>query len=189
MTEYMRRIFIPMLAALLAACGNESTTPAPVTDASELPADNIIQGLRHVMTKDGVRTGVLNSDTAYLYETGRRLDLRDVRLEFFNEVGAQTGTLTSETGEYDVGTGSFVARGNVVLITQGQDGERRLETEELHYDVPGDRLWSDQPFVLNQNGRVTRGTSFRSDARFQSWSVTEARTEGGLPNAGTGVRF
>ena len=185
----MRACFTLMLGATLAACGNESTTPAPVTDVSELPADNIIEGLRHVMTKDGVRTGILNGDTAYMYEVGRRLDLRGVELEFFNESGARSGTLTSESGEYEISTGAFVARGDVVLVTDTPEGRRRLETEELHYDVQGDRLWSDVDFVLNQDGRVTRGTSFTSDARFQTWTVQGARTEGGLPETGTGIRF
>jgi LPS export ABC transporter protein LptC len=182
------RLFLSLTLALaFAACGSESTTPAPVADGAELPADNIIQGLRHVMTKEGVRTGVLNGDTAYMYEVGRRLDLRGVELEFFTESGMRSGTLTSETGEYDIGSGSFVARGNVVLLTESPEGRRRLETEELHYDVQGDRLWSDVPFVLEQNGRTTRGESFTSDASFQSWTVKGARTEGGLPESG--VRF
>lgn len=186
----MRRVlFAVFFAGLLAACGTDSTTPAPVAEAPDLPADNIIHGLSHVMTKAGVRTGVLESDTAYLYEVGRRLDLRVVRLQFFNEVGVQTGTLTSKTGEYDITTGAFIARGDVVLVTESPDGQRRLETEELHYDVQGDRLWSEKPFVLNQNGRVTRGSSFRSDSRFQSWSVTNAQTEGGIPQSGSGIQF
>jgi LPS export ABC transporter protein LptC len=185
----MRTVILILLAGILAGCGSESTTPAPVANTAELPADNIIQGLHHVMTKDGVRTGVLNGDTAFMYETGRRLDLKGVNLEFFGETGARSGTLTSKTGEYEIATGSFIARGNVVLITQGPSGERRLETEELHYDVQGDQLWSDKPFVLHENGRVTRGNSFRSDSRFQSWTVTNARTEGGLPNTGKGIRF
>lgn len=175
------------LAVLLAACGSGSTTPAPVADASELPADNVIQGLRHVMTNEGVRTGILNGDTAYMYEVGRKLDLRGVELEFFSETGVRSGTLTSETGEYDISTGAFVARGDVVLVTETPEGRRRLETEELHYDVQGDRLWSDVEFTLTQDGRVTRGTSFTSDARFQSWTVKGARTEGGLPESG--IRF
>ncbi len=183
----MRRLFPLSLAALLAACGSESTTPAPVADAAELPADNIIQGLRHVMTKEGVRTGVLDADTAYMFEVGRRLDLRGVELEFFDQTGTRSGTLTSETGEYDTPTGAFIAHGDVVLVTESPEGQRRLETEELHYDVQGDRLWSDVPFVLTQNGRVTRGTSFTSDARFQSWTVKGAQTEGGIPQSG--VRF
>lgn len=184
-------VFALSLSLALAGCGSESTTPAAVTDASQLPADQLIEGLRHNMTKDGIRSGVLEADTALLFETGRKLDMRVVELQFFGESGRQTGTLTSETGVYDISTGNFVARGDVVLVTQGPNGEeRRLETDELHYDVKGDRLWSDQPFVLTEGGRVTRGQRFRSDASFQTWEVTGAKTEGGLPQAGTsGISF
>lgn len=165
----------------LVGCDRDSTTPSVITDAASLPADNVILGVEHTMTKDGVRTGLLNSDTAYLYETSREMDLRGVALQFYADNGAPSGTLTSTSGEYDIATGSFVARGDVLLVTHGPEGERRVETEELHYDVSGDRLWSDVPFVMREGGRTTRGTSFRSDAEFRNWSVTGAETSGGLP--------
>lgn len=174
------------LAGALAAssgCGTESTTPSVVADASQLPADNVILGVEHTMTKNGVRTGVLNSDTAYLHEASREMDLRGVALQFYSDNGTPSGTLTSTSGEYDIGTGAFVARGDVLLVTRGPEGERRVETEELHYDVEGDRLWSEVPFVMREGGRTTRGTSFRSDAEFRNWSVTGAETSGGLPGA------
>lgn len=186
----MRARFAGILAlGLTAACGSQSTTPSAVADAVHLPADQVIYGLRHNMTKEGIRTGVLTGDTAYVYESERRLDLRGVRLQFFNDSGRETGTLTSKTGDYNISTGAFVARDDVVLITEGPEGSRRLETEELHYDVQGDQLWSDMAFQLTENGRTTRGTSFRSDSRFRTWSVTNARTEGGLPQSGGGISF
>lgn len=177
------------LVAAASACGNETTTPSAVTDASGLPADNVILGVEHNMTREGIRTGVLNSDTAYLYESSRRMDLRGVRIRFFGDTGVETGTLTSTTGEYDIGTGSFLARGDVVLLTDGPDGERRLETEELHYDVENDRLWSDVAFVMREGGSTTRGTSFQSDSQFRTWSVTGAETEGGIRRGRSGVSF
>lgn len=178
------------LVAGAAACSSQTTTPSAVTDAAGMPADNVILGVEHNMTNEGIRTGVLHSDTAYLYESSRRMDLRGVRIQFHGETGAETGTLTSTTGEYDIGTGSFVARGDVVLITDGPNGPRRLETEELHYDVDGDRLWSEVPFVMREGGATTRGTSFRSDSQFRTWSVTGAETEGGIPQGqGGGVSF
>jgi len=176
-------------AVVLAGCGSESTTPGVAANVADLPADNVIHGLIHRMTKDGIRTGELRGDTAYLFETDRRLDLQGVNLTFYGENGQQTGTLTSTTGEYRMGTGSFVARGNVVLITQSPTGNRRVETEELHYDVPGDELWSDVAFVMTEGARVTRGSSFRSDASFERWSVTDARTSGGAPQTGGGITF
>ena len=183
---------IPVILALLvlaAGCGAESTTPAAVADASQLPADQVIFGLRHNMTKDGIRTGILHSDTAFLFEAGRKLDLRTVNLLFYSEIGRETGNLNSKTGEYEIATGNFVARGGVVLVTQGPNGSRRLETDELHYDVRGDRLWSDKAFTLRENGRTTTGNSFRTDARFRNWEVSGARTEGGLPAGNQGISF
>lgn len=180
MRKNIGRTAIVLAGLALAACGSQSTTPGAVADAAQLPADQVVFELRHNMTKDGVRTGVLNSDTAFLYESNRRMDLRGVSLRFFSDTGVESGVLTSDAGQYDVGTGSFVARGDVVLITQGPDGERRLETEELHYDVEQDRLWSDVPFVLREGGSTTRGSSFESDAEFRNWSVTAPQTEGGM---------
>lgn len=184
---------LALIAALgVAACDSSSTTPSAVVSTAELPADDVIYGVSHVMTRSGIRSAVLDGDTAYLHENGQRLDLKGVKLKFFAENGRETGTLTSKTGEYNVRDGVFVARGNVVLDTQGPEGTRHLETEELHYTVNSDQLWSDVPFVLQENGRTTRGSSFRSDAKFQKWSVEGASTSGGLPQAGgdgAGISF
>lgn len=178
----MREIRYLLLAVLLAACKSESVTPSAVAGA-QLPSDDVIYGLHHVMTKAGVQTGVLDGDTAYLRESGQKFDLRGVRLRFFNASGAESGTLTAKTGEYSTGTGSFVARGNAVLVTQGPNGTRRVVTDELHYDTKTDQLWSDKPFVMTEGGRETRGRNFRSDSKFQTFSVSGARTSGGLPQA------
>lgn len=179
MTRFARTTLV---AFAVAACGG-SATPAAVEDASHLPADQVIYDVRHNMTKDGVRTGELVGDSAYLYESSRRMDIQGVELRFFSDNGTESGLLTARTGEYQIRSGSFVARGDVVLVQEGPQGKRRLETEELHYDVQNDRLWSEEPFVLKEDGGTTRGTSFRSDAEFRNWSVTGARTEGGIrPN-------
>jgi LPS export ABC transporter protein LptC len=154
----------------------------------ELPADDIIFGMHHEMTKNGLRSAVLDSDTALLMENGQRFDLKGVHLRFYTDVGAESGTLTSRTGEYRVSSGSFIARGDVVLITKGENGPRRLETEELHYDVSRDQIWSDKPFVVRENGQVTRGTSFRSDTRSQNWTIRGARTEG-VKTGGSEITF
>jgi LPS export ABC transporter protein LptC len=175
--------------AALAGCQKEATTPSATADAAQLPADQVIYGLQHVMTDAGVRTAVLNSDTAYLQEEGERFDLVGVRLRFYDENGRESGHLTSKTGEYNVRGGAFVARGNAVLITQGENGPRELETEELHYDVESGELWSDVPFVLRESGRTTRGSSFRSDARFRTWTVSGATTEGGLQSGDSELSF
>ena len=179
-------LLLTLAATLLGACADDATTPSATAGTDELPTDDVIYGLQHVMTKSGVRTGVMLSDTAFLREAGQDFDLRKVKITFFNDSGAESGTLTSRTGDYNVASGSFVARGNAVLITQGADS-RRVESEELHYDVRSDQLWTDKPFVMHQGAQVTRGQNFRSDSKFQNFTVTGARTQGGLPSAGKGA--
>ena len=63
----------------------------------------------------------------------------------------------------------LTARGEVVLVVPFQ--ERRLETEELHYDPELNQLWSDSAFVMNEEGRERAGSSFRSDLEFRDFVV------------------
>lgn len=175
----MRKLAALMLTTLvLAGCRQESVAPSGA-DTEEMPADQIVIGIEHTMTENGVKQAVLSGDTAYLHEASERWDLVGVRAGFFDEAGRESGHLTSATGEYSSQTGDFVARGNVVLITQTEEGTREIRTEELFYELAEDRLWSEVPVVIIENGRTTRGSSFRYDATTETWSIADAQTSGG----------
>ena len=110
-----RSILLAIFAAsLLGACTDDATTPSASAKTEKLPSDDVIYGLHQVMTKDGVRTGVLDSDTAFMRESHETADLRQVHITFYSDLGAESGVLTSDTGEYSVATGSFIARGNAL---------------------------------------------------------------------------
>ncbi|CAN5883642.1 hypothetical protein BH23GEM7_BH23GEM7_16770 [soil metagenome] len=184
------RAFLLLIILLLAATGcQDGTTAPPVAADQDLPADQIAYGVQHIMTTQGVRKAVLDGDTAYLYQSGRTMDIVGVELSFYNEAGSQTGHLTAETGNYDSASGQMVARGNVVLTTLDTDAQRRLETEELHYDLNGDRMWSDVAVVLHDGPTTVYGTSFRADARFQNRVIEGARTTGGVRPESRGISF
>jgi LPS export ABC transporter protein LptC len=172
----MRRFLLLLPILALAACGNNATTPSAADSVQELRADQIIYELRHVMSTDGIRRAHLNGDTAYMAQSGSEVELIGVQLTFFDEMGRESGTLTSETGDFDWRLRTMIARGNAVLRTQGPQGERILETEELHFDVSGDRLWSTVPVVLRDGGDVLKGTSFESDGQFQNFTVHSPET-------------
>jgi LPS export ABC transporter protein LptC len=175
-------------AALLAGCGQQSTTPSAPAEDFYLPADQVLIGLTHRMTNDGVLTALLLSDTAYVYEQSRRMDLMGVHVTFYTEQGAEAGTLTSLTADYDLANRIFIARGDVVLITRRTDGERRLETTQLYYDLRGDEISTSTPFVLHEAGRTSRGSTFRTDSRFNTWEVTGVETHGTVAGEG-GITF
>jgi LPS export ABC transporter protein LptC len=175
--------FLPVLA-LLAACNQQSTTPSTSAEAFDLPADVITNGVRHNMTQDGIRRAVITSDTSYHYEATRQVDMVGVEVTFYDEAGEEAGTLTARRGDYDLANNIFTAKEEVVLVSQGPRGERRLRTDELGYDLRADRLWSDRAFTLEEGGRTNRGTSFRSDAKLETWVVTGAQASGTVEGDG-----
>lgn len=111
-----------------------------------------------------------------------------MRLVFHDAEATKPGELTSETGEYDEQTGIMVARGDVVLITYNEKGERRVvRSEELHYDQRGDRVWSEQETTVEEVDRtlVTRG--FESDTRFTEIRGRDSRTGDVRVRSGEGL--
>ncbi len=163
----------------LAACGPGTGTPSAPTEAFDLPADMVAFGFRENILRDGVIAGVVTADTAFAYEGESRVDLFGVDVVFHDERGAQAGTLTSRTGDFN---GSlFVARGSAVLVTEGPQGTRELRTEELYIDIREDRIWTDVEFTHVEAGRTSQGTSFRTDLRFDSWVITGLQSTGAVP--------
>ncbi len=168
---------ILLCAFALAACGSGSGTPSAPTEAFDLPADMVAFGFRENILTDGVIAGVLTADTAFVHQDGQeRFELFGVDVVFHDERGARAGTLRSRTGEF---TGSlFIARGDAVLVTDGPQGPRELRTDELHFDMREDRIWTDVEFTHVEAGRTSQGTSFRTDFRFDSWVVTGLQSTG-----------
>jgi LPS export ABC transporter protein LptC len=175
-----RNIFWMLVLVAVAGCRDGATTPSPAATPEEMRADQILYGMQHRMSHEGIQRALMYGDTAYVLQGGGNIDVVGVRMIFFDEQGRETGNLTSQTGTYQLRAGTMVAQGNVILNTRGEGGERILETEQLHFDINGDRLWSDQAVVMREGGREIRGTSFQSDGRFQNVTVTRAQT-GGAP--------
>lgn len=187
----MRRTLLAVPAlALLAACKGEATPPPAAGSQAQIEAsaDQIIYGMRHKVTTEGVRKADLRSDTAYTRPGDPVVRLRGVRLVFFDENGRQTGELTSKTGEYNLGAGTMIARGNAVLTLSGPKGPRVIETEELHYEQRADKVWSDVATTMKEAGNTYRGNSFTSDTKFQNVNVQQLTTSG-IPTQGGGIRF
>lgn len=162
---------------LLAFVGCEGEPPvATVSDEVRmLGSDMIIVNGRHHFTREGIRAATLRFDTAYQWNDSVNVHLAGPVLTVFNEDGSERATVTSDRGVMDRRAEGMIARQNVVLIVPGQ--ERRVETEELHYDPEGGRLWSDSSFTMVHEGRTLRGSAFTSDLEFRNFRVVGS--EGG----------
>jgi LPS export ABC transporter protein LptC len=180
------RLPIVLLLGVLAACGTAATPAAPiegVVDGSQRTF-----GMNLKLTEEGTLKADLHGDTAFQRPGTDVTEIRGVRLTFATGDGVRPAELTSATGEYDGSSGIMVARGNVVLITHNERGERRVvRTEELHFDQHSDRVWSDLETMVEEPGRTLISEGFDSDTRFTHIRGRNSRTGGVRVNQGAGL--
>ena len=159
-----------LAASALGACGGMDTPPT-MTVVSD-SADQVLYGLKHNLTTDGVLRAHLEADTAYFYQRTQRADLRGVKVIFYSPQGVETSTLTSDSGTYDWRSSNMEARGNVVAVTPDK---RRLTTSVLRYDRRTDQISGTNAFVFNAPERHLEGESFTSDPEFKNVVATKPR--------------
>jgi LPS export ABC transporter protein LptC len=174
----VRVLWCTLLAssAALAACQDEGVRP-PVTQTEADSADQILFGLFHYVTEDGIKRSLVEADTAYLFDATQTAELKKVKVTFYDESGAISSVLTSEEGTYFQQNGAMTARGNVVGTAP--DG-RVLRTTELRYEPNSKKVSTDKPFTFLRNGNLLEGDGFTSDVNFSNIVVTRPRgLEGG----------
>jgi len=172
--EPLTRFAVLVLLAGLAACEAPTSSAVASHQLLEMGADNIVFGMTSFMTSNGIREGKVEADTAFMYADSAKAKLRQMRIVFYEETGVAKATVTGTAGEWDRNTDRMWAQGDVVLIVHA-DG-RRIESAEIIYDPVGDEIWSDSATVQTlANGRVTRGSSFRSDMDFTNVRIANIR--------------
>src|SRR5688500_16027597 len=119
-------LLIFLCAALGSACsGSQAADPVASDEAQAQRADQVMYGVKQYISAEGIRRGLLNADTAYVFEDSGKVEIRKVQLQLFSETGVQAAALTSKAGTLDTRSQGMIARGGVVLKTQ--DG-KRIET-------------------------------------------------------------
>jgi LPS export ABC transporter protein LptC len=184
----MRNVLWILVLALFAACEPAPVSSAPV--AADADASQRTYGMNLKLTEGGVLKADLHGDTAFQRPGNPDVtELRNVRLTFYDQQGKKPGTLTSKTGDYDTRTGIMVARGNVVLVTYNEKGEKRtIRSEELHYDQRGDRVWSERETFVEEAAQTFVSQGFTSDTRFTNIQGRNAKSTGVQVNqAGGGL--
>lgn len=171
-----------VLLVLLAACGEEEEkVEVAGPELVEMRADQLMIGLTHNMTRDGVLQGKLRADTAYIFNDESLIHLRTVDVTFFDSRGRRDTRLTADSGRYNLQTGNMQAHGRVVV--RDSVDSQRLETPQLLYDALRDELRTDTTFVWEQGTDVVRGSGLITDpsldnVRIQEPAATSPRSPG-----------
>lgn len=176
MARYSKlRVFVSCAALTALALGCARDEDPVAGEERQLPADQIMVGVQYDVRDVGVLRARLFADTAYLFEDSAKLYMRPVKLKLFDEEGEQVADLTSREGTMDTRTRAMEARGNVVLVAT--EGERRVETEELHYDPGANLIWSDVATVYYEDDTRIDGSGFTSDGQMRNVQVKGATAE------------
>lgn len=164
------RSLAAVLLVAAAACGGDRKVDVASPDLLQLDADQVMVGVEHTMTRDGVRRAHLQADTAYFLQNGSVAHFRRYRIDFFDGAGDRRSTLTAVDGVYDMKSGDMTATDDVVVVDS--TGGQRLLTSRLHFDASTDRLRGDTTFVLYRGQDTLRGRGFVTDPGLDTVRVT-----------------
>ena len=176
--RYLGALLICAAVATAGACQEETTTPLLSSELESMQADQVMFDVLTKISVEGVREAQVEADTAYLWRDSTSVSLSRVRMTLFDEVGRERAIVTSDSGVLDERTQKMIARGNVVLLVD--DGSRKIESAEIHYEPQINKIWSDSTTVMTEANRVVEGSAFESDVDFLNVIIRDSRTRGSV---------
>lgn len=185
-----RVVAIAAIALAVGACDETPNTPVAAGALTELEADGIIYGMDDYLEADGIRSGRILADSAYVYNDSSVVQLFSMEMTLYHEDGSDRAHVTALRGTLHERSGMMVARGDVVVDIA--NSPERLETSELHYDPSAERIWSDSTTTrILPDGRTTTGTCFRSTLELENIEICNIRgaadvSQPGRPRGGGG---
>lgn len=143
------------------ACKRQGSVP-PVKRGISMAdsAEQVMFGVRMLLTDRGVQRGEMFADTAYVFDDQTRFELRKVRATFNTSTGTKDGVLSADRGTYNMREAKLEGFGNVVIVTT--EG-KRLTSPHMRYRQTQNEVSSDSAFTLVEPGRNVSGIGFRAD--------------------------
>lgn len=143
---------------VLASC-DQARRAVPGASSGEIP-DQEVSDFVVTETDAGRPEWTMYARSAEMFNARSLIVAHGVRIDFFDEKGKRSSTLTAREGEMHQARRDMVARGNVILqTTEGT----RMTTEVLQFLNQEQRIVSDQLVRVERKGDVLTGYGFESD--------------------------
>ena len=168
--------WLPGCMALLAvACINTTEEPPP-SGLETVDADEIVYGVSANMSREGIREAILSADSMFSWRDSAHARVMGLSLVVFDERGGRRATITADEGRLNRIGNELTASGNAVLSIPEQG--REIHTEELHFSLEVERVWTDVPVVMHEGGCVFEGDRLQSDMDFDDVRIWGTRERG-----------
>lgn len=139
-------------------CGG-SPQLSSVQAEGELP-DQEVSDFEATETDQGAVQWKMYARSASTYRARSTVVARGLRIDFFDEKGERTSTLTAHEGEMSDRTHDMIARGDVVI--QATEGTR-MTTDQIQFLNKRQRIQTDSFVRVDRRGDVLTGWGFESD--------------------------
>jgi LPS export ABC transporter protein LptC len=153
------------------ACNEPISTPIAGNELTEITADNVQYEMRSVFTAEGVRAGVVNADSAFIFADSGFAKMYEVNITFEDSRGAEQARVVADSGVLKQRTEEMDAWGNVVIDLPARGC--RIVSEEIHYSPPLNQIRTDKPVTFEQNGQMATGAGFYSDLQMQNFTIQQ----------------
>ncbi len=155
-----------ILAVILGfSCSSQENQPEKIT-TEKIPS-SILEDATIIFTTEGKKEAVIYADTLINFEAEDSTIAKNVKVDFYNEFGEYSSTLTSDEGLVRQKKNVFSVWGNVVV----ENDTARLDTQSLRWD-PNTKLITTEDFVKLRRGTdVLTGYGMRADNRLENVQI------------------
>jgi len=148
------------------ACADGKTPPVVSGPSVADSADQVLFGVRTLLTTRGVQRGELTADTAYVLDDQTRFDLRNAHAKFTTETGLPQGTMEGNRAVYSQRTQILEGWGNVIVKLV--DG-RTLKSPHVTYNQVTHMITSDTSYTITGSKGTQYGIGLTSDQAFKQF--------------------
>lgn len=161
------------LAVTAAGCTSRHV-PTPSATEVRMP-DQEARDFALTETSEGKKNWTLLATYAAMYNDKNLVDARTIRIDFFDEKGKRSSTLTADQGLVDQRTNNLEAVGRVHIVTETGV---KMETDSLRWINNTQKIVSESFVRVTRQGDVVTGYGFESDANLEHFHLKrEVRAE------------
>lgn len=164
--------FLFFLLFFLTACGNSIPELKKFEKKTEEGIEHA-EGVEMLYSDSAVvRVKVTAAVMEHVMNPEKPLRIFPVGLlvDFYNKNKEQTSKLTSKYAERDETSGLVQLRDSVVVWNKKDE---RLETDELWWNEPQQRIYSDKFVKITTPTEIIHGKGFESNGDFTHWTIKE----------------
>ncbi len=165
----MRLLAIVLAALLLAGCGEQKVKPTVNTSikAEKLPIQES-WGDTVFFSDSGATKAVLFAKHMRIFDQPSETLLDTIKVDFYNDTGQKTSTLTANKGRVNDATKDLYAIDSVVTVS---DSGTTLKTQELMWRNRDKKIVSDKFVTIISPKEKIQGYGFESDQSLKNYTI------------------